>query len=290
VTIWCLGSVNADHFYRLPHLPAPGETLAASDYSRGLGGKGANMAVAAARGGANVELVGAVGPDGIWMKERLAAYGVSVGHVAVGEVASGHAIISIDQTGENQITIFGGANRALDAETVSASFERAAAGDVFVCQNETNLQRETAEIARARGLRVVYAAAPFEVGAVRAMLDVTDMLVLNAVEAQQLEEATGMAPEVLPVADVVVTLGGDGVRWIDTNAGQSRDFPALKVEVVDTTGAGDTFTGYLLAALDRGMEMAEAIALAGRAAALKVTRRGTADAIPALAEVEGWSP
>lgn len=290
MTIWCLGSVNADHVYRLPHLPGPGETLAASDYSRGLGGKGANMAVAAARAGARVELVGAVGPDGVWMKDRLAEYGVSVGHVAEAEVASGHAIISVDAHGENQITIFGGANRALDAGVVAGSFDEAEAGDIFVCQNETNLQREAAEIAKARGLRIVYAAAPFEVGAVRAMLDVADMLVLNAVEAAQLQEATGMAPEALPVADVVVTLGADGVRWIDTKTGQSRDFPALKVAAVDTTGAGDTFTGYLLAGLDRGEGMAAAITLAGRAAALKVTRRGTADAIPARAEVEGWQP
>jgi ribokinase len=114
------------------------------------------------------------------------------------------------------------------------------------------------------------------------------MLVLNAVEAAQLEAATGTAPEALPVADIIVTRGAEGVRWIDTKAGQSRDFPATPVTAVDTTGAGDTFTGYLLATLDGGMAMAEAIDLAGKAAALKVTRQGAADAIPARDEVVGW--
>lgn len=290
MTVWCLGSVNADHVYRLPHLPAPGETLAAAEYARGLGGKGANMAVAAARAGARVELVGAIGPDGGWMKQRLAGYGVSVTHLAEGGMPSGHAVIYVDAAGENQIVIFGGANRALEAGQATTAFANAVPGDTFVCQNETNLQREAAEIAKGKGLRVVYAAAPFDVAAVRDMLGAADMLVLNAVEAAQLEAATGTAPEALPVADIIVTRGAEGVRWIDTKAGQSRDFPATPVTAVDTTGAGDTFTGYLLATLDGGMAMAEAIDLAGKAAALKVTRQGAADAIPARDEVVGWRP
>lgn len=290
MTVWCLGSVNADHVYRLPHLPAPGETLAAAAYARGLGGKGANMAVAAARAGARVELVGAIGPDGGWMRDRLAGYGVSVGHLAGTEVPSGHAVIYVDAAGENQIVIFGGANRALDAGQVATALSAAAPGDIFVCQNETNLQRAAADIAKAKGLRIVYAAAPFDPEAVRGMLGVADMLVLNAVEAAQLAAATGTPPEALPVADVIVTLGGDGVRWIDTKAGETREFPAVPVVPVDTTGAGDTFTGYLLAALDSGAAMADALGLAGRAAALKVTRHGTADAIPARDEVERRRP
>ncbi len=167
---------------------------------------------------------------------------------------------------------------------------RAAAGDIFLCQNETSLQRETANLAKKLGLRVAYAAAPFEPTAVEAMLDVCDLLVLNAVEAEQLRAATGLAPQALPVRDVIVTKGGEGVSWIDTASGISRDFPAVPVTAVDTTGAGDTFTGYVLAALDQGMEMDEGIELAVRAAALKVTRAGTADAIPALDEVRGWVP
>ncbi|WP_375687870.1 ribokinase [Pseudooceanicola sp. LIPI14-2-Ac024] len=290
MTVWCLGSVNADHVYRLPHLPAPGETLAAHDYARGLGGKGTNMAVAAARAGARVELIGRIGPDGGWMRDRIAGYGVGIAHLAEGDGPSGHAIIYVDAAGENQITIFPGANREIALAQVEAALGGAAAGDIFVTQNETSLQREAADLARANGLRVIYAAAPFEAEAVAAMLDVTDMLVLNAVEAAQLEEATGIAPGDLPVGDVVITRGAEGVRWIDTNTGKTRDFPAVRVDPVDTVGAGDTFTGYLMAGLDSGADMAGAITLAARAAALKVTRRGAADAVPTRAEVEGWQP
>ncbi|MWB76951.1 ribokinase [Pseudooceanicola sp. 216_PA32_1] len=290
MTVWNLGSVNADRFYAVPHIPAAGETLAATGYAEGLGGKGANMAVASARAGSRVELIGAVGADGGWMRDRLASYGVSVAHVAQVEGPSGHANIAVDGDGENQILILPGANVLLDRGQVAAALAAAAAGDIFVCQNETNLQREAADIARAQGLRVAYAAAPFSAGAVGRMLPVTDLLVMNAVEARQLEEATGTAPADLPVRDVVITLGPDGCRWIDTVSGQSRDFPSPRVSAVDTTGAGDTFTGYLLAGLDQGAGMPEALHLALRAAALKVTRRGTADAIPARDEVTGWQP
>ena len=290
MAIWCLGSVNADHVYRVPHLPGPGETLAATGFSTGLGGKGANMAVAAARAGASVSLIGAVGAEGAWMRERLAGYGVTVSDLAVSDLPSGHAIILVDGAGENVITILPGANRALGIDAVQDALSRASAGDIFLCQNETNLQREAAGIAADMGLRVAYAAAPFDADAVTAMLDVTDLLILNAVEAAQLEEATGKAPADLPVAHVVVTRGAEGVIAHDTATGGQIDLPPFRVEAVDTTGAGDTFTGFLLAALDGGRSMPAALYLASRAAALKVTRQGTADVIPTLDEVEAWVP
>ncbi|OWU85992.1 ribokinase [Oceanicola sp. 22II-s10i] len=288
MTVWCLGSVNADSFYRVPHLPEPGETLAATSFDRGLGGKGANMAVAIARAGSRVELIGAVGLDGGWMRDRLKGYGVSVGHIVDVAEPSGHAIIAVDPAGENQILIFAGANRVLRGAEVRRALTRRAAGDMFLCQNETNQQVEAATFARSLGMRVVYAAAPFDADAVQAMLPVTDMLILNAVEAAQLEEATGLSTDELPVTDVVVTLGAEGVVWIDREAEQVAKFDAFPVEAVDTTGAGDTFTGFLLAGLDQGMHMVDAVDLAIRAAALKVTRQGTADAIPARREVEAF--
>ena len=127
--------------------------------------------------------------------------------------------------------------------------------------------------------------APFDAAAVHAVLPCLDFLILNAVEAGQLQAATGMHPSALPVRHVIVTRGARGVRHFDTNSGESRDFPAIPVTAVDTTGAGDTFAGYVLAGLDRGMPMAQAIGLALRAAAIMVTRHGTADVIPDLKDV-----
>lgn len=285
MAVFNLGSVNADLFYRLPHMPAPGETLAALSHDRGLGGKGANMSVAVARAGARAVHIGAVGPDGVWMRERLEGYGVDVAHLALHEGPSGHAVIYLDPEGENSIVIFPGANRQIAETDMTAALDAAQSGDIAVFQNETNLQRAFAETARAKGLTVAYAAAPFEAAAVQEVLDLLDLLVMNRIEAEQLQAATGLAPEKLPVRQVVITLGAEGCRWIDTVSGESRDFPAPKVQVVDTTGAGDTFTGYLMAGLDRGEDMATAITLAQRAAALKVTRAGTADAIPTRDEV-----
>jgi ribokinase len=164
----------------------------------------------------------------------------------------------------------------------------AQAGDLLVVQNETNLQVQAARIGRAMGLKVCYAAAPFEAAQVQAVLPFLDLLILNAVESEQLQAATGVAPESLPVVQVIVTLGAQGCRYFDTDKGEARHFPAVPVTPVDTTGAGDTFTGYLLAGLDRGLGMDRAIMQAGRAAAIMVTRFGTADVIPHLREVEAF--
>ena len=136
------------------------------------------------------------------------------------------------------------------------------------------------------GLRVAYAAAPFDPERVKAVLEHLDFLILNAVEAEQLKQATGQGPGDLGVIDVIVTLGGDGADWY--HRGSKEHFAAILVDPVDTTGAGDTFTGYVLAGLDRGLPMAQAIGLATKAGALMVTRHGTADVIPDLSEVTAF--
>ncbi|EYD73151.1 ribokinase [Limimaricola hongkongensis] len=286
MTIWNLGSINADHVYAVPHIAAPGETLAASALNRGLGGKGANMSVAAARAGARVEHLGAVGTDGGWMVARLESYGVSCTHVQRREGPSGHAIIAVDAEGENAITLWPGANREIDLDVVKRALEQAKQGDILVAQNETNGQVEAAALARARGLTVAYAAAPFEAEAVRAVLGHLDFLVLNEIEARQLSEALGTPVERLEVPNVVVTLGARGCDWIETASGARHHVDAPKVEAVDTTGAGDTFTGYLIAGLAEGRPMRQALERASRAGAIKVGRRGAADAIPTAEEVD----
>ncbi len=286
MTIWNLGSINADHVYSVPHVPAPGETLASTGRQMFLGGKGANMSVAAARAGAHVRHIGAVGPDGLWMRDRLTEWGVDTRSIAEIETESGVAVIMVDPAGENGILLHPGANHRVPRSAMQGALAEAATGDIAVFQNETNLQADMAELAAQLGLRVAYAAAPFDPERVTAVMDHLDLLFLNAVEAEQLRQATGMTPEDLPIRDVVVTLGSDGADWFGPE-GRVRVAP-IRVEAVDTTGAGDTFTGYVLAGLDRGMPMAQALDLATRAAALMVTRPGTADAIPDLSEVQAF--
>ncbi len=285
MAIWNLGSINLDLIYSLPHLPAAGETLAAREYNRYLGGKGANMSVAARRAGSDVRHIGAVGTDGDWALDRLTDFGVDTTHVTRLEAATGHAIIAVDPKGENQIILFPGANRALQGAALKQALTQAKPGDTLVTQNETNLQAEAVQQARAQGLRVAYAAAPFEASAVEAVLPYLDFLILNEIEAQQLEASTGKSPAALGIRDVIITLGGEGALHIDGMTGKVTDVSACRVIPVDTTGAGDTFTGYVLSGLDQGLTMADAMHQANRAAAIMVTRHGTADVIPTQDEV-----
>ncbi len=286
MTIWNLGSINADVVYSVPHIPTPGETLSSTNRETFLGGKGANMSVAAARAAARVSHIGAVGPDGRWAADRLLEYGVDTRNITEVETETAQAIIMVDAHGENAIVLHPGANGEIPQTTLQTAMAEAETGDWLVIQNETNLQRTAATLGKKMGLRVAYAAAPFDADRVQAVLPHLDFLILNAVEASQLEQATGQSPADLSVKDVIVTLGADGADWYSADGKQH--FDAIKVDPVDTTGAGDTFTGYVLAGLDRGMPMGQAIGQAMKAAALMVTRHGTADVIPDLAEVQAF--
>lgn len=278
MTIWNLGSINIDHVYRVPHHVAPGETLLARSYAVGLGGKGANQSVAAVRAGAVCRHVGLIGADGVWTRDRLASFGVDVAHVAVGDVPTGHAIISVDDAGENSIVVFDGANEAMTPAHL-LPLEAAELGDTLLLQNETALQAEAVAIGAARGLRVIYSAAPFSAEAVRAVLPHLSLLVMNAGEAEALRAAMGC----LPPVEMVVTRGAEGAEWIGA---EPLRVPAYKVTAVDTTGAGDCFTGTLAAGLDAGMPRVQAMRRAAVAAAIQVTRHGAADAMPTAVEVD----
>ena len=284
MAIWNLGSINVDQVLAVPHMPEPGETLSATDHAIFLGGKGTNMSVACARAGARVHHIGAVGEDGEWCVDRLMEYGVDTRFIARAEQDTTQALILVDPSGENTIVLSPGANDHIPQAILQEALSEAQTGDWLLIQNETNLQRTAAELGRKMGLKVAYAAAPFDADRVQAVLPSLDLLFLNEVEASQLREATGQKPYELGIRDVVVTLGADGADWFGPKGPQH--FDAIKVEAVDTTGAGDTFTGYVLAGLDRGQPMGQAIKTATRAAALMVQRHGTADVIPDLKEVQ----
>ena len=286
MTIFNLGSINIDHVHRVARLPGPGETVAALGYARGLGGKGVNQSLAAAAAGARVHHIGAVGAEGGWIVERLAAAGIDVADLTVVEGATGQGIVCVDAAGENQIVIHGGANRALTLEQIDRALARARPGDWFLAQNETNLIAEGFARARSLGLRTAYAAAPFEAAAAAGLIGSIDLLALNEVEAGQLAAHLGTAAEALPVPELLVTLGARGARW--RAGGTVREVAAFAVTPVDTTGAGDTFLGVFLAARDGGAAPQAALRQAAAAAALQVTRPGAADAIPAGPEVAAF--
>lgn len=279
MAVWCYGSINIDHVYEVPHLVAPGETLAATAYRVGLGGKGANQSVAAARAGAQVRHIGAVGRDGATALFQLEASCVDCGGVQRLEEATGHAIIMVDRAGENAIIVHAGANRALSLEAALKGLEGAGLEDILLIQNETAHQAEMARAGMGRGMEVIYSAAPFDIKAVEAVLPFVTTLVMNEHEAAQLQAALGLAFEDLPVEAVVVTRGARGASWYARGTAEIH-VPALPVQVVDTTGAGDCFTGALAAALSAGHEAADAMRFAAAAAALQVSRPGASAAMP----------
>jgi len=281
MTIYNLGSINIDHVYRLRALPRPGETLLARSYDRGLGGKGANQSIAAARAGADVVHIGAMGMGDDWVPERLAAAGIEVSAILrlPGE-ATGHAIILVDENGENSIVLHGGANLALPEDMASRpAFAR---GDILLMQNETNLQARTAARARQAGARVIYSAAPFSIGALREMLPHISILAVNGIEARDTFAAFG---EELPVEGLLITRGAEGAEFRDLRQGRVWHQPAFPVRAVDTTGAGDCFAGWFAAGLARDETPQDALRHAAAAAALQVTRHGAGNAMPDRAEV-----
>lgn len=284
MAIYCFGSINIDHFYSLPRLPTPGETLAALAYRTELGGKGANQSAASARAGAVVRHIGAIGVDGAVMLAQLAGYGVDVAGVQRLDSATGHAVVMLDPAGENAILVHGGANQALSLDAALAALNEAEMGDILLMQNETAHQVDMARAAQGRGMEVIYSAAPFDLSAVQAVLPYCAMLVMNAVEAAQLQTAMAVDLHDLPVETVVVTRGADGASW-HARGWPDVVVPALPARVVDTTGAGDCFAGALAAALDSGAGPEAAMRFAAAAASVQVSRAGTAGAMPSLAEI-----
>ncbi|PYE82371.1 ribokinase [Pseudoroseicyclus aestuarii] len=282
MTVLNIGSINWDRVYSVPRFPQPGETLAATSASVGLGGKGLNQSVAIARSGGQVRHLGAIGAGDEAMLEALRAQGLALEEIAqVTGALTGSATIFVDAEAENLIVLDPGANARIEEAAVAQALTRMAKGDWALLQNETNMLGRGAALAREAGLRVALAAAPFDAEAVLPLLDRIDLLAVNEIELAQLQEAGGTLPEGLAV---LVTLGAEGAEY--RAGGQSIRAAAHRVEAVDTTGAGDTVLGAFLARLDAGEGPEAALRYAMAAGALQVTRPGAAAAIPRQDEVE----
>jgi ribokinase len=284
-----VGSANMDLVGLAERLPAPGETVLGDDFVMNPGGKGANQAIAAARAGADCTFLGAIGSDafGVTISARLTAAGVDVSNVRTAYGASGVAVIMVDRAGENSILVSPGANRTFVNLTPA---ERAvvAAGDVLLCQQEIPVSTvtEAARAARDGGTRTVLNAAPAR-ELPPELIEVVDLLVVNEVEARAI---TGRdKPDVAALLDVVprvvLTLGRAGAWYADRD-GRLAQVPSFAVDVVDTTAAGDAFTGALAVAWAEGRDLVEAVRWACAAGAACVRRVGAYQALPARADID----
>ncbi|MGW2837264.1 ribokinase [Streptomyces sp. NPDC001493] len=286
-----LGSINMDLVAYVARAPALGETVAGKEFRTVPGGKGANQAVAAARAGGEVTMIGAVGADayGSQLRGGLESAGIDTRLVRTAQGASGTAHIVVDDSGANAIVVVPGANGTV---TTLGPDEReaAASADLLLLQLELPLSAVTegARAAHARGVRTILTPAPVQ-PLPDELLDHVDLLVPNEHEAAQLSgyEDPEAAARVLlrRVPEVVITLGSKGCLYA-ARGGEPVRFPALEVTTVDTTGAGDTFVGTLAVALGEGRPVAEAVAWASSAAALCVQKPGASTSMPYRSEID----
>lgn len=292
----CFGSLNIDYTYDVPHFVQQGETLSSTGLHVFSGGKGLNQSVALARAGARVFHAGAVGEDGRFLLDQLRQAGADVSCVEIrGDVRTGHAIIQNDPLGKNCILLYGGANRAVTGAQVDRTLARFRPGDLLVLQNEISQLAYLLEQGHSRGLHIALNPAPMDDTIPALPLDCVDWLLLNEVEAAQLlglaadpePDGPALAAEIaarFPGPSVVLTLGERGSVCVQDGGVLVQ--PAFPVRAVDTTAAGDTFTGFFLAGLLDGLSTAKAMELAAAASAVAVTRKGAAPSIPTRAEVE----
>ncbi|TXH68699.1 MAG: ribokinase [Thiothrix sp.] len=295
--IYNYGSINIDHVYRVPHLVLPGETLNSQHYQQVLGGKGANQSIALARAGSAVFHIGRYNAADQPLVKGLIDAGVSADYLEVVDEPSGHAIIQVDDQGENSIILYAGANHSFSLADLETSLQAAQAGDWLLLQNECSCTQGMIELAATRGLKIAFNPAPMNAGVKDLPLDKLSLLFVNQVEVCQLLE---LPLEPLPeLADlvallqarwpntlVVITLGSKGAASV--YQGQFEFVPAVPVQAVDTTGAGDTFTGYFLHAWMQGQSLRAALERAGKASALCVQRVGASSSIPTAAEVDAF--
>ena len=286
MTIVNLGSINIDHIYTMPHLVTAGETIAATSFQSALGGKGANQSIAIARAGGTVFHGGMINRrDEAWLKPMIDA-GVDVSMVAHGDLPTGHAIVAVDDgTGENQIILSPSSNNAVPDHIGAWLLEKGGVGDWALAQNETNQTASFLKDAKAKGLSICYSAAPFVADITADLLPLVDLLIVNEGEYADLVSHLGRVD--LGINHLIVTKGSKGATYY--GEGEPFECPAAKVEAVDTTGAGDTYLGYVLAGLDGGMTMQDAMERAALAAAIQVTRLGASEAIPTADEVADTS-
>jgi len=289
-----VGSLNVDQISYCPRLPAGGETILGTRYETGLGGKGANQAVQCALLGTKTIMIGAVGDDsnGQWYLDNLPLSGVDCSYIrTIKNTSTGVAPITVSTTSaENSIIVVPGANILLTPDHLDFEFI-AANGKIVVCQNE--IAHETTSSAlkfgRRSGLITVYSPAPCPPqNLFLEFADNVDYLIANEMEAAELSgiediESAARKMAVYGVKTVIVTLGAKGYAILEDN--HFERFDAIKVDAIDTTGAGDSFVGSFVHALANGLKTAAAAKFASRCAAISVTRKGTQKSYPTMKEI-----
>ena len=286
------GSLNYDYVYSVPHIVARGETITASKMECFLGGKGLNQSVAIKRAGSCVYQAGSIGEDGGRFLEFCKENGICTDYVCAIPNSSGSAFIQVDENSENCIVLHSGANRKQKREHIDRVLKDFAENDIIVLQNEINELPYIIDKAYERNMRIVLNPSPYDEQLKECDLNKIEFFLMNEVEGEQIsgssdpEEMLCHMRDKFPHAKVVLTLGSKGAIYQDANIKICQ--PAYRVQAVDTTAAGDTFTGYFIHGVARGISIEETLKIASKAAAVAVSKDGATCSIPYAEEVNSF--
>ena len=284
-----IGSMNLDHVYDVDHIVQPGETEATGEMKIHLGGKGMNQSVALAKAGVEVYQGGMIGDDGQPFLDACKEFGVHADYIKQIETKTGHAIIQIDSSAQNCILLYGGANQKLTEAYVDEVLAGFGSEDILLLQNEVNMLPYIVDKAYEKGMQIALNPSPFNEKLNAVDMGKISIFLLNEEEGGQItgltepDDIIAKLLELYPHAKIVLTLGKDGAIYADST--QKHFQPIFKVQAVDTTAAGDTFTGYFLAGLCENMPIPEALKMSAKASSIAVSRAGAVPSIPYREEV-----
>lgn len=284
------GSLNIDHVYSTEHIVRGGETILSTKLDIFSGGKGLNQSIALAKAGAQVYHAGLVGEDGKMLLKLCREQGIDTTYMRVLPEKGGHTIIQVDKNGQNSIILYGGTNQMQTREYIDEVLENFEAGDYLVLQNEINLLDYIIDRAYERGMKIILNPSPFDEKLENCDFSKIYLFLLNEIEGEQFSgytepnEMLECLGEKYPEARFVLTMGEKGSVYYD---GKQKVFQDIfKVTAVDTTAAGDTFTGFFVAAMLQGKTVEEMLRIAAKASSVAVSRPGAAPSIPTMKEVE----
>ncbi len=292
------GSLNLDYVYSLDHIVKKGETIASSARETFCGGKGLNQSVALAKAGADVYHAGAVGKDdGGILIDMLKSAKVDVTYTRLKDALSGHAVIQRDKEGANSIILYQGANVLITREEIDETLGNFSEGDYLILQNEISELEYIIDSAKLKGMIIVLNPSPMNEVMLNLDFNKLDYIILNEIEAADiLKEKFSIDASLLSGRDIartlnerfekikiVLTLGEDGSIY--SEGGNLIYQPIYKVDVVDTTAAGDSFTGFFIASVAEGKDVHTALKIASKASSIAVSRAGAAPSIPGIEEV-----
>lgn len=284
-----MGSLNLDYVYQVDHMVCGGETISSDGMEVYLGGKGFNQSVALANAGVEIYHAGIVGTEGEVFFDACQRYGIRSPYIRRGSIRNGHTIIQIDKTGQNAIMLFGGCNRAFTKEYIDEVLNGFDAGDYLILQNEINLLDYIIDSAYEKGLIIVLNPSPYDAYLDACNLNRISYFVLNEIEGFQMcgetkeDDILLKMQEMFPQAGILLTLGKRGAVYLQDGKKWKQEI--YDSPVVDTTAAGDTFTGYFVASLINDVPVAEALKISTMASAIAVSRKGAAPSIPTSEEV-----